>query len=261
MGKRISLLLLVAFVVASLLVRAQEAKEEEKQGAPAETKGVVTKIFPIKHRDVDTLARLISAFRAEIKSSRELRVIAVTGRPEIVEAVAESIQRLDVAPPPPKNVELTFYIVIAMPKADQPTSIPPELEAVTKQLKGVFSYQAFRVLDTMILRCRDGQGAQASGAGPPPAGSSASGQITTIQVRVRTVSVTPGSAGPVIRLNGLKLGARVPLSIPGGGWQFFDTGFNTDIDVREGQKVVVGKANIDSSNDAMIAVVTAKVAD
>jgi hypothetical protein len=43
--------------------------------------------------------------------------------------------------------------------------------------------------------------------------------------------------------------------------QYIDTGFNTGIDVREGQKVVVGKANIDGSNNAMTLVVTARVAE
>ena len=260
MGKRISFLLLVAFVALSASVRAQEAKEEKKQAAPAEAKGSVTRIFSVKHRDVVSLSELISAFGARIRPSPALGVIAVTGPPEIVEAVGDSIQRLDVAPSPPKNVELTFYIVIALPQASQPTSVPRELEAVTKQLKSVFSYQAFRVLDTMILRCRDGQGAEASGAGPPPTGPAESGQWTTFQVRFRMVSVSSDSAGKVVRLNGLRLGARIPIPTSG-GWTWVDTGFNTDIDVREGQKVVVGKANIDSSNNAMIVVVTAKVAD
>ena len=38
-------------------------------------------------------------------------------------------------------------------------------------------------------------------------------------------------------------------------------GITTDIDVREGQKVVVGKANIDNSDNALILILTAKVVD
>jgi hypothetical protein len=36
---------------------------------------------------------------------------------------------------------------------------------------------------------------------------------------------------------------------------------NTDVDVREGQKVVVGKANMDGSDRASIIVLTAKVVE
>lgn len=39
------------------------------------------------------------------------------------------------------------------------------------------------------------------------------------------------------------------------------TGINTSIDIREGQKIVVGKTGTGSSGDALILVVTAKVTD
>jgi len=43
--------------------------------------------------------------------------------------------------------------------------------------------------------------------------------------------------------------------------QYIDTGIATDVDIREGQKVVVGKANMDGSDRASIVVLTAKVVD
>ncbi|HVN83075.1 MAG TPA: hypothetical protein VMW38_29095 [Terriglobia bacterium] len=42
---------------------------------------------------------------------------------------------------------------------------------------------------------------------------------------------------------------------------YIDTGINTDLDVREGQKVVVGKATVDNSNNALFLVLTARVVD
>ena len=38
-----------------------------------------------------------------------------------------------------------------------------------------------------------------------------------------------------------------------------DAGFGTDVDVREGQKVVVGKAAVGGTNSALILVITARV--
>jgi hypothetical protein len=40
-----------------------------------------------------------------------------------------------------------------------------------------------------------------------------------------------------------------------------NSGIRTDVDVREGQKVVVGKSNISGSVDALILIVTAKVVE
>jgi hypothetical protein len=44
-------------------------------------------------------------------------------------------------------------------------------------------------------------------------------------------------------------------------YQYLDTGMSTDVDVREGQKVVVGKANMDGSDRASIVVLMAKVVE
>lgn len=72
------------------------------------------------------------------------------------------------------------------------------------------------------------------------------------------------SVGRMIRIDNLRLGAKVPVkSGPAGVSNFstIDTGINTNIDVREGQKIVVGKATIDGSNNALFLVLTAKVVD
>jgi hypothetical protein len=57
-----------------------------------------------------------------------------------------------------------------------------------------------------------------------------------------------------VRINNLSFTLHVPH--PSG---HFEVGVHTDIDVREGQKVVVGKANIDNADNALILVLTAKV--
>ena len=55
--------------------------------------------------------------------------------------------------------------------------------------------------------------------------------------------------------------------MPNGGsgavtaFQYVETGINTDVDIREGQRVVVGKANMDGTDRASIVVLTAKVVE
>ncbi|PYV91061.1 MAG: hypothetical protein DMG05_08330 [Acidobacteria bacterium] len=69
----------------------------------------------------------------------------------------------------------------------------------------------------------------------------------------------------MIRIDNLRLRVDVPVkrATPSGPAEIsgVDTGINTNIDVREGQKVVVGKATIDGSNNALFLVLTAKVID
>jgi hypothetical protein len=232
---------------------AQEAKKEEKP-APVEEKGLVTKIFEVKYQDVSRLAQLLSPFGARLQPSGEFKAITASGRPELVTAVGEAIKRFDV---PVKNVEVTLYILAGVSQAPQQENIPKELDGVTKQLRGLFAYQGYRLLDTMLMRGREGQGAQANGVG-----ASAGGSTFPIryQVRFNSTSVTPDGKGNMVRIDRLNFSANVPIQSSGGGMTNVDTGINTDVDVREGQKFVVGKTGMGGA-DALILVLTAKVVD
>ena len=58
------------------------------------------------------------------------------------------------------------------------------------------------------------------------------------------------------------MGLRVPIaSSPKGEFQYIDTGISTDVDIREGQKVVVGKVNMDGADRASIVVLAARVVE
>lgn len=226
--------------------------------ALAQEKEQVTKIIEVKNVDVQALPSLLLPFGAGIQISPHLRRIVVSGRPETVSAVEEAVRRIDVPAPAPKNIEITAYILMASPQPGG--SVPPELEGVAKQLKNLFSYQGFRLLDTMVLRVRDGSTGGTTAVGTPPATLPDSPQKTFYEVRFREVRVAPDEKGNVVRIQDLWFNAKVP-SVSGGNVQFMDSGFKTGIDVREGQKVVVGKANMDGSNNAMTLVVSAKVVE
>jgi hypothetical protein len=79
-------------------------------------------------------------------------------------------------------------------------------------------------------------------------------------ISVRSAVVNPAEKGAMIRLEGLRFNARVPTGTPA-AIQFQTVGVSTDLDVREGQKVVVGKSSIDGAAQSLFLVVTAKVVD
>jgi len=97
-------------------------------------------------------------------------------------------------------------------------------------------------------------------------GQSVDGNKAINQVKFRSASVSTDAKGHAIRIDGLKVGLKIPVVSAGAGggqkqYQYLDTGINTDVDIREGQKVVVGKANMDGSDRASIVVLTAKVVE
>jgi hypothetical protein len=249
-------LICIALITFAVLC-AQEKKAEETK-APERR---ITKVIAVKHANLKQLEPIINVFGTANRFSPELGVIAVSGRLEDVAAVEEAIKRLDVPPATPKNIEFTAYVLAASTQANQGGELPRELESVAKQLKNIFSYQSFRLLDTMVLRVRNGQDGQATGLFQPPTGSPEGAPGIFYMANFRQASLSEGSMGNVIQVRELRFNARVPVRTGSASFQVQDVGFNTGIDIREGQKVVVGKTNLDGSNSAMILVVTARVVE
>ncbi|MBZ5537195.1 MAG: hypothetical protein LAO31_14670 [Acidobacteriia bacterium] len=264
----------VLLVVLALLIHNQPgaAQSTAEKEATARTQaerslvgqplGWVTKIFTVKYADVVELSQTLRVFTAQFIPNRDLKVLGVSCAPDTMPAIEDVIKRLDVLPASAKNIELTVYLLNASEQAVSSQGVPPDLQGVIDQLKGIFPYKGFRLSESMVVRVRDGQGGSVSGIAP----STSEGYKIFYNFDFRSANVTEGAEGRAIRLNHLKLGAKVPLVLPGplektSNVQYQNTGIETDVDVREGKKVVVGKANTDGSSGAMILVVTAKIVD
>jgi hypothetical protein len=223
----------------------------------------VTKVFQLKYADPKALSRVLSLY-GRIESDMALGALTITTRDNtVMSGVEQIIKRFDVPPPPVLNIDVTIYLMSAL-GTPATGAVPPELEAVVKQLKNTFSYKGYQLLDTEVIRVRAGQGGEVSGVvnGAPSVGPNK----TISQVKFRSASVSTDEKGRAIRIDALKVGLRIPVESSSGGpgqkqYLYVDTGINTDVDVREGQKVVVGKANMDGSDRASIVVLTAKVVE
>jgi hypothetical protein len=256
----------ILFFAASPAALAQAKKTDKPAQPSASTKPQATperqnvqKVFAIKG-DVNAIAQTLRIFPVDVRPNRELQVIGVSAPAALIPTIEETIRRLDVPPEAPKNVELTVYLLLATDNGVG--SVPPELEGVAKQLKTTFAFKGLHTIDTLVVRSRDKQSADVKGLAkfdpdiPNP---------STYSFAYRAASILPDEKGRSIRLDGLRFGARVVVkqqseaSSSVVGYNAIDAGFSTDIDVREGQKVVVGKAAVGGTNTALILVITAKI--
>jgi hypothetical protein len=190
------------------------------------------------------------------QADSQMKLIVMSGPGELVKALEEAIQKLDVPPPVEKNVELTFHLLLGTAQAES-ISVPPDLGGVATQLRSVFGFKSVRVLETSVLRGREGRQLEAKGLVPT---SSKLAETAPYGISVKSVAVNAGEKGAAIRLDGLRFNAQFPIGTPS-AIQFQPVGISTDLDVREGQKVVVGKASIDGASQSIFLVVTAKVVD
>lgn len=235
---------LLMFVISALALSAQE-----------EISSVVTLRYVTPDSLMQTL-QTVGNGKARISSYAQTRMLTITGAPAVVSLLEATVKKIDVAPEVQRNVEATFYMILAAPQGES-GSIPAELSGVVQQLRSVFGLKSFRVLETAVVRGREGRRLETNGLMAPVSKLDANAYYT---IQVSNMAISTTDKGSTIRLDGLRFNAKLPTG-NSTHLQYSDAGFNTEIDIREGQKVVVGKSSIDTASQSIFLVVTAKVVD
>jgi len=232
---------------------------------PASSESRVQRVISIKNGNLQGILRTIRDLlqgTAVLVTSSDGEHLVLSGPKDTVTGFEEIIKQLDVAPVAKKNIETTVYMVVASLQASSGAAVPPELEPVVKQLKGVFNYKSFRLLDSFVLRSRDTEKAVTNGFLTPLETTLPAGIKISYQFQYNRVSLDGSETNRVIRYDGLRLNMKVPVSGTGSQYSYMDAGISTDVDVPEGKKVVVGKASaIEGADSALILVISAKVVD
>jgi hypothetical protein len=215
----------------------------------------VQKIIEVKYRNPERIMRIIPQSNVLARADSEFHAIVVSGPAQMVAEYEEMVKKFDTPPP---NVELTGYLVSASSR-EAADDLPKDLAPTAKQLHGLFAYKSYRVFQTLILRSRDGRGAQDSGTLP--------NSNSQYELSYASASVSPGTPRAV-HIDGIRLEistpsgqltATGPLTDKNGHLDSRRATVQSDIDMNEGQYVVVGKSSTNSSDDALILIVTAKV--
>jgi hypothetical protein len=144
------------------------------------------------------------------------------------------------------NVELTVYLVTGYAQA-QPggkDEVPSDLAATLQQLRGVFAYRSYKLIEAITLRGRNYSGSEVAGGLP---------NYLHYDFKYKSAMIT-GETPRTVRIDGLR------LEITGRVHQ--DTEVvalvSTDLDIKEGQRTVVGKSAVNGS-DALFLVIVPKV--
>ena len=156
--------------------------------------------------------------------------------------------------PQASNIELTVYLLSGVAQGQMADDVPQDLVSTVKQLRSIFNYKSYKLTESFMLRGRLGGGASAQGVLPGGSG---------IHYEFRYGSAQASSdSSPVIRINGLRIMLTNNFYRRGeDGKTVADplASISTDLDIREGQKTVVGKSSISSTGDALILVIVPRL--
>jgi len=252
----------IALALALAFVGPVGADEPQAKPSPVAGRGTrpgdVQKVFIIQHIRSGELAQILSVFPAAISHSGQ--ALGVSAAPAVVQAIEETIKRLDVPQPPAKDVELTGYVVEALGQQVPTAAVPSELDGVVAQLRRSFSYLSYRLADTIIVRGRSEQGFESSSLG----GDALSPDEKTLYQLSGRVVVLPGDGSDVVRLDNLRFHAGLPVSNGQGSMPKFSretVGVEGSVDVRPGQYIVVGKSGLVEGPNALFLILSAKLVE
>jgi hypothetical protein len=219
----------------------------------------VQKVFVIKNVPAGPLAEVLAVFPATISFSRfgpstplgVSAALGVSAPPAVMAAIEETIKRLDVPRTSWRNVELTGEILEALPAPAGATTVPPGLQGVVAQLERTFSFAAYRLADTLFARAREENGFATEGTS---ANDLAGLGRLQYHLHVRTVWIATAAGGTLVHLDGLEFKAK-SSKLGQGSVEV------SGIDIREGQRVVVGSSGLGAPGSVIILVLSAKVVD
>lgn len=242
--KKIALFLIALCPIAAL--------SQKTDSAPAT-------LFRLHYVKPEDIAGLLNGL-VVVRANDALKAVVLRGDPRAVAKAEEIIQKLDVpqAKTSERNVALTIYVIGATNKpAPEAAKMPENLQPVVRQLKAIFPYSSYSLLDSMLLRSREGRLVKTSGMlrdiSPT---SKPTASPSTYYIHYHLSPASASEAPGAIHFLSFDFNAREAVM---NSDQKINVGFQTHLDLPEGKQVVVGKTDIDGGNAALFVVLSAKV--
>jgi hypothetical protein len=264
---------MLSFVAVTLLCAVAANAQPSQQPAPTPApedgqarRSLRSRVFEIKHRDPRNLLSVLAPLGsgvggATMTFNEEFKTITVRDFPENISTIEEAIKRLDVPEPARPGVEFHVHILVATnrPAGAAPDQYPDELGAVIKQLQTTINYKHYQLLSSQVLRTKEQGARQVSVKGVSELKlrpeTEASKNPIFYEFRFENITLdAPTSGAPKIQVGQFAFSMKVPLlvSTGTGALQYQDIGFHTPVNMREGEKVVVGTTSMEDKGIVVV---------
>jgi type II/III secretion system protein len=242
-----------------------EQKKDEQTPAPQAQK-LAVKLFEIKYRNPSSLANSLQSLGSGAENTRifpndDLKTLTVRDYPENIAVIEEAIKRLDtplVRDEP--SVDLSIRVLLTRTDAPSnlvPAPLPPDLNDVVKQMQNTFAFKDYQLVTTIVQRSKIIRA-------PGKTAVYGRGDALWIESYKRedgSLNNQTAHADYEYKVNGIVIATNpsgaAKIQLDSFSFKFGNALVQTDLDVRDGEKLVVGTASW--GNKAMILVLTAKI--
>lgn len=228
--------LVVAMLLACLVVGLAASAQEEEPPR--------TVIKMLRYVDAVDLLDVVRMLEVQVTLQEEHNALVLRAPDRRLQVALEAIEALD--SPLGPTLELRGYILAAS-RDGESEALPDDVGAASARLAELFGYRGFRLLDTVFLRVREGSEAWVEGSLPNDGGGRAQ-----YSFGFRKGKVIPA----------FEEGEKVQIRLD--RLTFSQQGKNklvTNVEVDEGQTVVVGKAQLEGVEAALILVIKMEIED
>lgn len=253
-----ALFLILIFVPASL---AQEPTPTplNNPNRNSNERDFKSRIFEVKYQDARRLAQVLQGLGSRgssVSASSEFKTITVRDFPENLVIMEEALKRLDTPVAPRPNIELHMHVLVASNTSgnagDSTAQVPAELRSVLTQLRETLSYKKYELATSVVQRMTTEMSGWVEGKGTLEISSenpNSPNILMPYSYAINAVSVRQNATGePTVQINEFRFGAMTEKD---------HAGVQTSLNLRDGEKVVVGTATL--RNRALVIVLTAKL--
>ena len=250
--------MIVLLVAAFALAVAGPALAEDPAAGPAQAQNVeakdlrkeIVKLKYVRAQDIQNLLYAYVGREGHIMFNPALpSVLSVSDTPDNVEKILAAIREIDVKP---ADVLYTVQLVLGS-EADAATDAELQSDPVVKELRRLLRYKGYTLLDATLMRVVNREGAEVV-MGPkaefvfelkPEVAGDAKAPVIKTWVRLRQVTrrATPETA---------TMKAAAPIVV---------TLIESALNVKSGDRTVVGVSKLDGGDKGLILIISAKVVD
>lgn len=243
--------ILLALATLCLLL-SNPASAQAQDDAAKQQRTVIKQMMYTDVREVAPILKML-----DVKFELMPEQSAIVLRASNVGDLETALKLLDNLDAPTPDLELTVFILSGSKEKTAGSHLPEDLRPITDKLGQLFSYRSFELLDTILLRAKNGRAAEVMGGLRQGSGGSNDYSLRFRRARIvpQELSSDPEAAkrGNTLRFDGLTFNLGSDEGTARARLQ-------TDIEVHEGQKAVLGKATpAGAPSDALILVVEARV--
>ena len=261
----------IILILSLLFLPNVSFAQQAPPASRAEPSDTVSKVVKVRYGIARKIAELIiPGTPVTVTADNILNVIVLKGAPNLVASLEQTIRELDLPGTAQtarahRDIELVVTVIGGSDKTEllPEAQISEALAPVVKQLRAVFPYKSYQLLSSMLLRSSGGRPGGNTGVMKNLISPGTLPHVSGYEVGFEAIT-TSEEEKPTIHLRNFLFKTSVPTPIgplPNTTqWQNNDVIIRTDVDLREGQKVVVGKADV--NNDlALFVVLTARLVE